>query len=222
MNDELTTNLTREQAFEILNRYNKEEFHIIHGQTLERLMRFFAEHFDAEHVEFWGQVGLLHDLDWEVCDGDQDHTICAGRLLREAGASERLIHAIQTHNSDFNPDLPKPEHKMECVLFMCDETSGLIDACVRLRPSHSPQDLEFKSLKKKFKNKKFAAGCGREQMTLGAEYNHDDIDTALAAILAACKLTDPARAEFLSENPDYLEAHPEDAEETLKEQAYAL
>lgn len=222
MSEILTSNITRDQAFEILQRYNKEEFHIIHGETLERLMRFFAEHFDPENVEFWGQVGMLHDLDWEVCDGDQDHTVCAGRLLREVGVSERLIRAIQTHNSDFNPDLPKPEHKMERVLFMCDETSGLIDACARLRPSHSAQDLEFKSLKKKFKNKKFAAGCGREQMELGAEYNQDDIDTALAAILAACKLTDPNRAEFMAQNPDYLSAHPEDSEAELKAKAYAL
>lgn len=215
MSTQLNSNLTREQAFDLLKQYNQEEFHIIHGETLERLMRYFAQIHDPENVDFWGQVGMLHDMDWEVCDGDKDHTLCTERLLSGRGVSEQLIHSIQTHNSDFNPDLPKPELKMERVLFAADETSGLIDACARLRPSKSCQDLELASLKKKFKNKKFAAGCGRDQMTLGATYNDCDVETMLAAILAACKATDPNRDAWLAANPTWLEEHPDDTNENL-------
>lgn len=223
MSDDIyQSNITRDEAFSLLKKYNQEEFHITHGLTLERLMRYFAEIHDPAHVDFWGQVGLLHDMDWEVCESDEDHTLCAGRLLREYGASEQLIVSIQTHNSDYNTDLKKPEHKMERVLFAADETSGLIDACARLRPSKSCQDLELSSLKKKFKNKKFAAGCSREQMTLGAEYNECDIETMLAAILAACKATDPARTAWLEENPSWLDEHPEERDEALRAVAEKL
>lgn len=222
MSATLFSNLTREKAFALLKQYNQEEFHIIHGLTLERLMRYFAAIHDEDNIDFWGQVGLLHDMDWEVCDGDEDHTLCTERLLTKEGASAELIRAIQTHNSDLNDSLPKPELKMERVLFAADETSGLIDACARLRPSKSCQDLELSSLKKKFKNKKFAAGCAREQMTLGAEYNSCDVETMLAAVLAACKATDPNRAQWLKDNPSWLDENPQNSDEALLEVAQRM
>ena len=99
MSAQLQSNLTREQAFDLLKQYNQEEFHIIHGETLERLMRYFAQIHDPENVDFWGQVGMLHDMDWEVCDGDKDHTLCTERLLSGRGVSEQLIHSIQTRTT---------------------------------------------------------------------------------------------------------------------------
>ncbi len=218
----LSTNLTRDEAFALVKQYNQEEFHIVHALTLERLMRYFAAIHDKDNIEFWGQVGLLHDMDWEICDGDEDHTLCTERILRQHDVPDALIRAIQTHNSDCNTELPKPELKMERVLFAIDETSGLIDACARLRPSKSCQDLPLSSLKKKFKNKKFAAGCGREQMTLGAEYNNCDVETMLAATLAACKATDPSRELWLAENPAWLVENPDERDGALLEIASKL
>ncbi|MBQ6411829.1 MAG: lysine--tRNA ligase, partial [Atopobiaceae bacterium] len=154
MADKLETGLTREQAFALLNEYNEDPFHIQHGETLEGIMRYFAERNDPENVEFWGQVGLLHDLDWEKWQDATLHTVKTAELLAEAGADPALARAIQTHNSDLNPELPKPEHIMERYLYACDELSGLIQAAVIMRPSKSVMDFNVKSLKKKFKDKR--------------------------------------------------------------------
>ncbi len=203
--EKIESGLTRQQAFDLLKQYNEDTYHIEHGETLERLMRYYAGQFDPENVEFWGQVGLLHDLDWEKWEDDQLHTVKAAELLDEAGANPRLAHAIQTHNYDLNPELPAPDHKMEKVLYAIDELSGLINACVRMRPSGSVQDFELKSLKKKYKNKKFAAGCDRTVIAHGAELMEMDLDTLFEDVIKATQLTDPAREAWIAE-------HPEDAE----------
>ena len=129
MSEPLTAGITRDRAFELLNEHNKDPFHITHGETVEGTMRYFAREFDPENEEFWGTVGLLHDLDWEEHEDDpMNHTIYAAEILEGEGASPELIRAIQTHTSDFNTSLPKPELQMEKILFACDELTGLIGA----------------------------------------------------------------------------------------------
>ena len=129
MAEPLTAGITRDRAFELLNEHNKDPFHITHGETVEGTMRYFAREFDPENEEFWGTVGLLHDLDWEEHEDDpMNHTIYAAEILEGEGASPELIRAIQTHTSDFNTSLPKPELQMEKILFACDELTGLIGA----------------------------------------------------------------------------------------------
>ncbi len=187
----LESGLTREQAFDLLKQYNEDPFHIAHGQTLEGLMRYYAEKFDPANVEFWGQVGLLHDLDWEKFQDEVNHTVKAAEILAEAGANPELAHAIQTHNSDNNPELPAPTSKMECVLFACDELSGLIQAACLMRPSKSVMDFEVKSLKKKFKDKHFAAGCNRDVIRKGAELMGMELDELFASVIDAMKAIQP-------------------------------
>ena len=187
----LETGLTRDQAFDLLKQYNEDPFHIAHGQTLEGLMRYYAEQYDPANVEFWGQVGLLHDLDWEKFQDEVNHTVKADEILAEAGAKPELARAIQTHNSDNNPDLPAPTAKMECVLFACDELSGLIQAACLMRPSKSVMDFEVKSLKKKFKDKKFAAGCNRDVIRRGAELMGMELDELFASVIDAMKAIQP-------------------------------
>lgn len=179
--------LTREQAFELLKRYNEDEYHILHAEQLEALMRYYAERYDSENVDFWGQVGLLHDLDWEKWQDAQQHTVKCAELLSDAGADPALARSIQTHNSDNNPDLPAPELQMEKVLFAVDELSGLINACVIMRPSHSVADFGVKSLKKKFKTKSFAAGCDRDVIERGAELLGISLDELFASVIDAEK-----------------------------------
>ena len=133
----LETGLTREQAHDLLVKYNEDPFHVAHGETLEGLMRYFAEKHDPDNVEFWGQVGLLHDLDWEKWPDAVQHTVKTAELLAEAGANPALAHSIQTHNCDQNPELPKPEHVMEKWLYAIDELSGLIQAVAKMRPSRA-------------------------------------------------------------------------------------
>ena len=166
----LDAGMTREDAFALLNEHNKDPFHIEHGETVEQTMRYFAREFDPENEEFWGIVGLLHDLDWEEhCEEPELHTVFAAKDIQAAGGSAELIRAIQSHTSDFNPELPKPEHQMEKILFATEELTGLIGAAVVMRPSKSVMDFEVKSLKKKFKDKKFAAGCSRDIIQQGAD-----------------------------------------------------
>jgi len=187
----LQTGLTREQAHDLLVKYNEDWFHQRHGETMEGLMRYYASKEDPDNVDFWGQVGLLHDLDWEKWQDDKLHTVKTAELLEQAGANPALAHAIQTHNSDNNEELPKPEHIMEKWLFATDELSGLIQAVAKMRPSGSVTDMELKSLKKKFKNKKFAAGCDREVITKGAELLDMDLDELFASAIEAFKAIAP-------------------------------
>jgi len=152
-------------------------------------MRYYAKKFDPENEEFWAIVGLLHDLDWEKWQDEMLHTVKTAELLKEAGVNMQVAHAIETHNSDNNTALPKPEHKMERVLWACDELSGLLGAVVLMYPSHSAQDLNLKSVKKKFKDKRFAAGCDRDNIRRGAELNGIELDDLLNSMIEAYKAT---------------------------------
>ena len=157
--------MERKEAIELLKKYNKEEFHLRHALTVEQVMRYFAKE-DGEDEEFWGLVGLLHDIDFEQYP--EEHCKKAPELLKEIEAPEEMIHAICSHGYGICSDA-KPEHKMEKILFAVDELTGLIWASAKMRPSKSTKDMEVSSLKKKFKDKKFAAGCSRETIKQGAE-----------------------------------------------------
>ena len=211
----LDAGISREKAYELLTTYNKDPFHVSHGETLEGLMRHFAQKYDPANVEFWGLVGLLHDLDWERWQDDQLHTTKTAELLAEAGANPYLAHAIMTHNSDMNRDLPKPQLKMEKVLFECDEVSGLIQAAAKMRPSGSVLDMPLKSLKKKFKDKRFAAGCDRDVMRLGAEYNGLEVADALNEVLEAMKAIAPVGDIYARGDEDEAEQAAEPAKKGL-------
>lgn len=163
----MTVTLTRQQALELLRKYNKEEFHILHGLTVEGVMRWYAkEQGYKEEEEYWGQVGLLHDIDFELYP--EEHCKKAPKLLQEAGVSQEMIRSICSHGYGLCSDV-KPEHEMEKILFAADELTGLIWAAAKMRPSKSVMDMEVSSLKKKFKDKRFAAGCSRDVIKEGAE-----------------------------------------------------
>ncbi len=190
--------ITREAAFALLNEHNKDPFHIEHGEAVEGTLRFFAQEFDPENVEFWGLVGLLHDIDWEEYPTAADHTIKGAEMIRAAGGSEQLIRSIQTHNSDFNEACPQPELFMEKVLFATDELTGLIGAAVIMRPSKSVMDFEVKSLKKKFKDKRFAAGCSRDVIRKGAEMCGWELDELFARTIRAMQSFAPDKDSFVA------------------------
>lgn len=159
--------VTREQALALLQKYNKEPFHILHGLTVEGVMRWFAQELGfAEDIDFWGLCGLLHDIDFEMYP--EEHCIKAPELLAEIHASEEMVHAICSHAYGQCCNV-EPVHLMEKVMFAVDELTGLIGAAARMRPSKSVMDMELSSLKKKFKDKKFAAGCSRDVIKEGAE-----------------------------------------------------
>ena len=163
----MTSTLDRQQALELLKKYNKEPFHILHGLTVEGVMRWYARELGyGEDEEFWGQVGLLHDIDFELYP--EQHCKEAPRLLGEAGGGEDMIHAVCSHGYGLCSDV-EPEHEMEKVLFAADELTGLIWAAAKMRPSKSVMDMEVSSLKKKFKDKRFAAGCSRDVIVTGAQ-----------------------------------------------------
>lgn len=157
--------MDRNTALELLKKYNKEPFHILHGLTVEGTMRWYAQELGFD-PDFWGLCGLLHDVDFEMFP-DQ-HCIKAPELLAEIGASDEMVHAICSHAYGMCCDV-EPKHLMEKVLFAADELTGLIGAAARMRPSKSVMDMEVSSLKKKFKDKKFAAGCSRDTIKEGAE-----------------------------------------------------
>ncbi len=158
--------LTREMAWELLNEYNREPFHLKHGLTVEGVMRYFArEQGYGADEEFWGIVGLLHDLDFERYP--EEHCIKEQEILRERGVDERIVHATASHGYALTVDI-EPEHEMEKVLYAVDELTGLIGAVALMRPSKSASDLELKSVKKKYKSANFAAGCSRDVIERGA------------------------------------------------------
>ena len=159
--------ITRQQALDLLRKYNKEPFHIQHALTVEGVMDWYARELGyGDDAPFWSMVGLLHDIDFE--QWPEEHCKKAPELLEAAGLSPVFIHAVCSHGYGLCSDV-EPEHEMEKVLFAADELTGLIGAAVRMRPSKSVQDLEVSSLKKKFKDKKFAAGCSRDVIAQGAE-----------------------------------------------------
>lgn len=177
--------ISREQALELLQAYNKEAFHIQHGLTVEGVMRWYANKLGyTEDEDFWGTVGLLHDIDFEQYP-DQ-HCIKAPELLREAGVGEDMIHAICSHGYELTVDI-KPEHEMEKVLYATDELTGLIGAAALMRPSKSVQDMELKSLKKKYKSNGFAAGCSREVIERGAELMQVELNDLLQDTIYAMR-----------------------------------
>lgn len=163
----MTSNLTREEALELLRKYNQEPFHIQHGLTVEKTMRWFANELGyGDEADYWAITGLLHDIDFEQYP--EEHCVKAPELLREAGVGEDMIHSICSHGYGICCDV-EPELEMEKVLFAADVLTGLIGAAALMRPSKSVQDMEASSVKKKFKDKRFAAGCSRDTIREGAQ-----------------------------------------------------
>lgn len=176
---------TREEAWELLTRYNQDAFHLQHAETVEGIMRYFARKLGYEQEEdFWGIVGLLHDLDFEKYP--EEHCVKSQEIMREEGLDESLIHATASHGYGLVVDV-KPEKEMEKVLFAVDELSGLIWAAALVRPSKSVQDLELKSVKKKFKDKRFAAGCSRDVIEKGAEMLGWSLDDLISETILAMR-----------------------------------
>lgn len=157
--------MDRKDAVELLKKYNQEEFHIRHAYTVENVMRYFARKLGYDE-DFWGLVGLLHDVDFEKYP--EEHCKKAPELLKEIDAPEEMVRAICSHGYGICSDI-EPKHEMEKVLFAVDELTGLIWAAAKMRPSKSTKDMEVSSLKKKFKDKRFAAGCSRDTIREGAE-----------------------------------------------------
>ena len=187
--------LTREQALALLQKYNKEPFHIQHALTVEGVMRWYAEQ-NSENVDFWGLVGLLHDVDFELYP--EEHCKKAPELLAEVNASPEMVHAICSHGYGLCCDVA-PVLVMEKLLFTVDELTGLIGAAARMRPSKSVMDMELSSLKKKFKDKKFAAGCSRDVIKQGAEMLGWSLDEVLdKTILAMRSCEDSVNQELAS------------------------
>jgi predicted hydrolase (HD superfamily) len=181
-----STKLTREAAYEELTKYNKDEFHIKHALVLEGVMRYFAEELGyADEADYWGIVGLLHDIDFE--EWPEQHCIKAPDLLREAGAEDDVIRAVVSHGYGLTDVDAKPEHEMEKILYAVDELTGLIGACALMRPSKSVQDMELKSVKKKYKSPNFAAGCSREVIENGAEMLSWELDDLISRTILAMR-----------------------------------
>ncbi len=163
----MTSNLTRPEAIALLKKFNKEPFHILHALTVEGVMRWYAiETGNGDDADFWATAGLLHDIDFELYP--EEHCKKAPELLKDGGASDELIHAVCSHGYGICCDV-EPSCEMEKILFAADELTGLIGAAAKMRPSKSVCDMEVSSLKKKYKDKKFAAGCSRDVISKGAE-----------------------------------------------------
>lgn len=181
--------ITRNEAFELLKKYNKDPFHIQHALTVEAVMKWYANELGyGDEAEYWGIVGLLHDIDFELYP--EEHCLKAPELLRECGVSEDIIHAVCSHGYGITVGYGvtidvEPIHEMEKVLFAADELTGLIWAAALMRPSKSTKDMELKSLKKKYKSKGFAAGCSREVIERGAEQLGWELDKLLTMTLQA-------------------------------------
>ena len=189
--------ITRDAALELLRKYNKEEFHINHALTVEGVMRWYAEELGyGGEADFWALVGLLHDIDFEMYP--EQHCVKAPELLAEGGASDALIRSVVSHGYGLTPQNDiAPESEMEKVLFAADELTGLIWAAALMRPSKSTKDMELKSLKKKFKDKKFAAGCSRDVIIDGAEKLGWTLDELMEkTILAMRSCEDGIREEL--------------------------
>ena len=186
--------MTYDEALSLLRTYNTEAFHITHALTVSKVMRRMAAELGyGDEADFWAVVGLLHDIDFERWP--EEHCKKCVELLQQAGCDERLIHAVVCHGYGLCTDVA-PEHEMEKVLFACDELTGLIGACAKMRPSGSITDMDLKSLKKKYKSKGFAAGCSREVIAQGAEMLGWELDDLLSRTLEAMK---PDEAAIIAE-----------------------
>lgn len=191
------SNLTRGQALTLLERYNKEPFHIQHGLTVEGVMGYYAEILGyGQETDYWRQVGLLHDIDFELYP--QEHCKRAPELLRSAGVGEDMIYSICSHGYGICCDL-EPKEEMQKVLFAADELTGLIWSAALMRPSKSVMDMELSSLKKKFKDKKFAAGCSRDVIRQGAERLGWDLDKLLSETILAMRSCERSVAAFMAD-----------------------
>lgn len=183
--------MNREEAWNLLRQYNKESFHLRHALTVEGIMRYFAKELGyADQEEYWGIVGLLHDLDFELYP--EEHCVKSQELMREHGVDENIIRSTASHGWSLTAANIKPEHQMEKVLFAIDELSGLIGAAALMRPSKSVQDMELKSLKKKFKDKHFAAGCSRDVIKQGADILGWPLDELMEKTIAAMRVDEAA------------------------------
>lgn len=181
---------TKQEAAALLKKYNSDPFHLKHAEIVSGVMESFARELGyGDEAEFWGIVGLLHDLDFEQFP-DQ-HCIKEQELMRQAGLDESIIHATASHGYGITVDI-RPEHEMEKLLYATDELTGLIGAVALMRPSKSVQDLELKSVKKKFKSANFAAGCSREVITRGAEMLGWTLDDLITRTIAAMRATPAA------------------------------
>lgn len=179
--------ITREEAWKLLTQYNKEEFHLEHAMIVDKVMRYFAKELGyAPEEEFWGIVGLLHDLDFEQYP--TEHCLKSQEIMTERNIDPNIIHATASHGYGITVDV-KPEHQMEKVLFAVDELTGLIGAVALMRPSKSVEDLEVKSVKKKFKTPKFAAGCSREIIQQGADMLDWSLDELIQKTILAMRET---------------------------------
>ena len=186
---------TREQALSLLRKYNTEPFHIQHGLTVEGVMRWFAQE-NGEDADFWGLCGLLHDVDFEKWP--EQHCRKAPELLAEVNASPEMVHAICSHGYGICCDV-EPTARMEKILFAVDELTGLIGAAARMRPSKSVMDMEVSSLKKKFKDKKFAAGCSRDVIRTGAEALGWSLDELMEKTILAMRACESSVAKEMEE-----------------------
>lgn len=183
--------MNREEAWNLLRQYNKESFHLRHALTVEGIMRYFAKELGyADQEEYWGIVGLLHDLDFELYP--EEHCVKSQELMREHGVDENIIRSTASHGWGLTAANIEPEHQMEKVLFAIDELSGLIGATALMRPSKSVQDMELKSLKKKFKDKHFAAGCSRDVIKQGANILGWPLDELMEKTIAAMRVDEAA------------------------------
>ncbi len=195
--------ISRDEAFELLKKYNKDTFHIQHALTVEAVMRWYAKELGyGDKDEYWGIVGLLHDIDFELYP--EEHCLKAPELLKKGGVSDDIIHAVCSHGYGITVGCGatidvEPEHEMEKVLFAADELTGLIGAAALMRPSKSCKDMELKSLKKKYKSKGFAAGCSREVIERGAEQLGWELDKLLEMTLKAMADSEDAIAAEMSE-----------------------
>lgn len=179
---------TREDALQLLKEYNEGEFHLKHAYIVGDVMRWYANELGyAEEADFWEIVGLLHDLDFEQYP--EEHCIKSQEIMRAKGLDEKLIHATASHGYGLTVEI-EPEHQMEKVLFATDELTGLIGAAAIMRPSKSVSDLETKSVKKKFKDKRFAAGCSREVITQGAEMLGWELNDLIEKTILAMRASD--------------------------------
>ena len=189
--------MTRQQAWDLLKQYNHEPFHLRHGVTVEHVMGWYAQELGyGDEKEFWSIVGLLHDLDFE--QWPEEHCVKSQELMRQAGVDEAIIHATASHGWGLCVDI-KPEHEMEKVLYAADELTGLIGAAALMRPSKSVADMELKSLKKKYKDKKFAAGCSRDVIANGTQLLGWELDTLLERTLKAMQAEETAIEAALAE-----------------------
>ena len=193
----LQSSLTREEAWKLFTRYNKDPFHIQHALTVEGVMKWYAKELGfAEEADFWGAVGLLHDIDFE--EYPAEHCIKAHELLKTGGANDEIIHAVCCHGWGLTAVPEKPEHTMEKVLYAADELTGLIWAAAIIRPSKSVMDMELKSVTKKFKTLNFAAGCNREVIEKGAAELGWELDKLIEQTILAMRSCEADVNNFMS------------------------